>query len=123
MIRAVVIDDHAAYRAVLTRALTAVEGVSVVGSAVDGPQGVQVVRALRPDLVLLDLSMPGLDGLGVLRALADLDPLPTIALVTADLTPQIAASARGLGAALARSKESPVQAIVRDALAALVLQG
>jgi two-component system chemotaxis response regulator CheB len=66
--RVVVVDDSALMRNIVTRSLTRA-GVDVVGSARDGDEALALCARERPDAMTLDLTMPGLDGLGVLRAL------------------------------------------------------
>jgi len=66
--RVVVVDDSALMRNIVTRSLTRA-GVEVVGSARDGDEALALCERERPDAMTLDLTMPGLDGLGVLRAL------------------------------------------------------
>jgi len=66
--RVVVVDDSALMRNILARSLTRA-GVEVVGSARDGDEALALCARERPDAMTLDLTMPGLDGLGVLRAL------------------------------------------------------
>jgi len=68
--RVVVVDDSALMRNIVTRSLTRA-GVEVVGSARDGDEALAVCERERPDAMTLDLTMPGLDGLGVLRALRE----------------------------------------------------
>ncbi|HTU84982.1 MAG TPA: chemotaxis-specific protein-glutamate methyltransferase CheB [Solirubrobacteraceae bacterium] len=68
--RVVVVDDSALMRNIVTRSLTRA-GVEVVGSARDGDEALALCERERPDAMTLDLSMPGLDGLGVLRALRE----------------------------------------------------
>ncbi len=68
-IRVLVADDHAIFRAGLKALLEAQPDLRVIGEAGDGAEAVARTRALRPDVVLLDLSMPGMDGLAALRAL------------------------------------------------------
>jgi len=68
--RVVVVDDSALMRNIVTRSLTRA-GVDVVGSARDGDEALVVCERERPDAMTLDLTMPGLDGLGVLRALRE----------------------------------------------------
>src|SRR3954467_14157588 len=66
--RVVVADDSGLMRRVLTHALTDA-GFDVVGQAKDGDGGLELGRPLRPDTMTLDLHMPGMDGIGVLREL------------------------------------------------------
>jgi NarL family two-component system response regulator LiaR len=69
MIRVLIADDHKIVRQGLRFLLASEPGIEVAGEAADGVAALAAIRALRPDVVLLDLLMPGLDGLGVLAAL------------------------------------------------------
>jgi DNA-binding NarL/FixJ family response regulator len=66
-IRIVLVDDHAVVRRGLEQLLSGVDGVEVVGTAADGAAAVEVVREARPDIVLMDLQMPGVDGVEATR--------------------------------------------------------
>jgi two-component system LytT family response regulator len=81
-IRALVVDDEPPARHGLSRMLAAYPDITVVGESRNGSEAVRAIRAARPDLVFLDVEMPGLDGFGVLRALAP-GPLPLVVFVTA----------------------------------------
>jgi DNA-binding NarL/FixJ family response regulator len=67
MISVVLADDHAMVRLGLEQLLAGADGIEVVGSAADGAQAVQMVLELRPDVVLMDLQMPGIDGVAATR--------------------------------------------------------
>ena len=70
MIRVLIADDHAIVRDGLSRLLQTADDVELVGTAVDGEAAVQQARELHPDVVLMDLSMPVLDGVAATRRLA-----------------------------------------------------
>jgi len=82
MLRVVVADDERPARQFLVNLLRGARDVSVVGEAADGAEAVALIERERPDLALLDLEMPEVDGLAVVRLLRK-DALPLIAFVTA----------------------------------------
>ena len=79
--RLLIVDDHADFRA-SARSLLELEGFDVVGVAADGEEALAVVARLEPDVVLLDVQLPGMDGFEVARALADRDGAPRVVLVS-----------------------------------------
>jgi DNA-binding NarL/FixJ family response regulator len=76
-----IVDDHPAFRA-LARTLLESEGFAVVGEAVDGDSAVIAVEALHPEIVLLDIQLPDLDGFEVAERLAERPDAPAIVLVS-----------------------------------------
>ena len=68
-IRVLAVEDDPGARALLSAALSGLKGLELCGMAADGLEGLELAEKLRPDAVLLDLIMPGLDGLGFLRSL------------------------------------------------------
>ncbi|MEM8988490.1 MAG: LytTR family DNA-binding domain-containing protein [Pseudomonadota bacterium] len=81
-IRAVIVDDEPLALRGLELRLDAFDMIEIVGSAANGREAVKQIHALSPDLVFLDIQMPGLDGFGVVRALLG-DEAPFIIFVTA----------------------------------------
>ncbi len=78
--RVLLVDDSAFVRRATERMLAPLEHVSVVGSARDGEEAVRQVRDLRPDLVIMDVDMPGLDGMGALERIMREFPTPVLLL-------------------------------------------
>lgn len=68
-LRCLVVDDSALYRKIVREVLSSIPDVEVVGAVNDGVKALEQIEALKPDLVTLDLEMPRLDGIGVLREL------------------------------------------------------
>ena len=79
--RVLIVDDHAPFRALARRVLTE-DGFDVVGEAADGASAIDAARVLRPDVVLLDVRLPDLDGFRVARALVSAPPRPAVVLVS-----------------------------------------
>lgn len=76
-----IIDDHPAFVSAAHRLLAA-EGFDVVGEAFDGLSGIALAGQLRPDIVLLDIQLPDVDGFEVARRLIEVDPAPTVVLTS-----------------------------------------
>ncbi|MFI6602541.1 response regulator [Nonomuraea sp. NPDC050536] len=93
-IRVLVADDQAMVRASLRVILDDQPGISVVGEAADGDEALAMARALRPDVCLVDVQMPGRDGLEVTRALADASTR-VIVVTTFDLDEYVHEALRG----------------------------
>jgi len=81
MIRVVLADDQALIRAGFRILLTGVDGIEVVGEAADGAQAVRVARDNRADVVLMDIRMPGVDGLEATRRIGADDDLAGVRVV------------------------------------------
>jgi DNA-binding NarL/FixJ family response regulator len=109
--RVLIVDDHPLTRDALAT-LLAGSGFEVVGEAEDGAQAAEVARDRRPDLVLLDLSMPGVDGLAALPAVREAAPEAEVVVLTASGTEDnLLAAIRG-GAAGYLLKSEPPDRIV-----------
>jgi len=82
VIRVLIVDDHALIRRGLSDLLGAAEGIDVVGSIDDGLLAAALVTELEPDIVLMDLSMPGLDGIEATRAVLQAWPTAKVIMLT-----------------------------------------
>jgi len=118
MIRCLVADDSRTFRAILRTVLARAPGVEVVAEAADGREAVQKVVALRPDVVTMDVRMPGMDGLAAIAEIMERAPTPVI-VVSAEAGPdrqRLAFEALALGAIEVLSKpRSDAAAFEHDA--------
>lgn len=82
-LKVLIADDEPLAAERLQLLLARCDGIDLVGTASDGESAVRMARALEPDVMLLDIAMPGLDGIEVARALAGPDGAPAVVFVTA----------------------------------------
>jgi NarL family two-component system response regulator LiaR len=85
LIRVLIVDDHAVVREGLRTFLELQDGIQVVGEAADGERAVAQAVALEPDVILMDLVMPGLDGIGAMRLLRQRAPSSRVIVLTSFL--------------------------------------
>jgi DNA-binding NarL/FixJ family response regulator len=81
-IRLVIVDDHALFRAGLVSLLEEMQEFEVVGEAGNGKEALQVIARVQPDLILLDVNMPIMNGVETVSALKDLPKSPRIIMLT-----------------------------------------
>jgi DNA-binding NarL/FixJ family response regulator len=74
LIRVIVADDHQMVRSGITALLSAIDGVQVIAQAADGQQLIDFVEQLQPDVVMTDIEMPGIDGIGAIARIHSLYP-------------------------------------------------
>ena len=112
MVRVLLADDNARFRGVLRRLLERDPEIIVVAEAGDGAEALDMAEDVRPDVVLMDVSMPGLDGLEATYALkAQLPDVTVLMLSVGDKEQEIAAGLAG-GAAEYLVKGGPAREIV-----------
>jgi DNA-binding NarL/FixJ family response regulator len=111
VIRVVIVDDHPVVRLGVERALTGLEGLEVVATAADGAEALRVVGERRPDVVLMDLQMPGeLDGIAATREIVRLQPDVRVVVLTSHLDRAKIEAALAAGAVGYKLKDGdPVQ--------------
>ena len=101
-----VVDDHQLVREIIAAVLGRARGIDVVGTYADGREAVQAYRALRPDVVVMDLSMPILDGAEATSQLRAIDPDARVVLLTASGPGRDVARAVAAGAHAYVSKQA-----------------
>jgi len=118
MIRVLVVDDHRLVRAGLITLLEAAGDIEVAGEAADGRQALEAARAVAPDVVLMDLSMPVLDGVAATRLLLEERPQARVIALTSFSDRQRvndALAAGAIGYLLKDSRPDELLAAVRSA--------
>ena len=116
-LRVVIVDDSVVIRQRLVGLLEEVGGIQVVGVATDGHEGLDAILTLSPDVVILDIRMPGMSGIDVMEALRHREVSPTIVVLTNFPYPAYRKRCEELGAQHFFDKSTEFQAAVE------VLQG
>lgn len=96
--RTLIVEDYADLRNLLRSTLQKNTECIVIGEAVDGLQAVQQAEELQPDLILLDLSLPKLNGMEAFRQIRKLSPRSKVVILSQDSSPEVVQGALGLGA-------------------------
>jgi DNA-binding NarL/FixJ family response regulator len=99
------VDDQPIFLRATHQLIADTPGFEQVGEASSGPEAVEMVRALHPDLVLLDVRMPGMNGIETARRIAALDAHVVVVLVSLEETPELPASLPSVGAAVHLRKQ------------------
>jgi DNA-binding NarL/FixJ family response regulator len=110
-LRVLLADDHALFRQGVASLLAAESGFEVVGEAVDGRQALEMARELAPDVILMDVSMPVMDGLEATRRIKEENPDVRIIVLTASDAARSALDAARSGAECCLSKKIEPQAL------------
>jgi DNA-binding NarL/FixJ family response regulator len=97
-VRVLIADDHRLFAEALEAVLSSEARIEVVGRASDGGEAVELARRLQPDLVILDISMPVLDGFEAAAAIEKLERPPSVLMLTGSNSPDDIDRARRAGA-------------------------
>ncbi|HYG72409.1 MAG TPA: response regulator transcription factor [Actinomycetota bacterium] len=110
--RILVVDDHPAFRRAVTSALNLVHEIEVVGEAAGGDEGARAAVASDADLVLMDLSMPDVDGIEAMRRIHARKPSLPVVILTAHADPGVEREARSAGASGFLAKGTALEDLV-----------
>ena len=94
------VDDQQVFRRAARKLIAATPGFLQVGEAASGRQAVKLAAELRPDMVLVDVRMPGMDGLETTRRLAETTPDSVVVLISTEEVPELPAAIDEVGAAV-----------------------
>src|SRR4051794_6605074 len=112
MLKLAVIDDHPVYRAGVRAVLTREDDLEIVAEAGDAREGYVAVESAQPDLVLLDDTLPGPDGLTVVREMRKRHPDRRLLLVATHIEESVIADALSLGALGFYGKQQPIDDLI-----------
>lgn len=118
MIRVVIADDHHLVRQGIVRLLESAGDLEVVGEANDGQEAIDLVNSLQPDVMVLDITMPNVDGLDVLARIGGANPKPQVVILSMHADPGLirqALRAGALGYVVKQSVADELLAAVRAA--------
>jgi DNA-binding NarL/FixJ family response regulator len=97
-VRVLIVDDQLPFREASRMVVEMTDGFEVAGEAVNGEEAVEMATTLRPDLVLMDVQMPGIDGLEATRRIMQLDDPPPVLVMSTHESGSFEAPARAAGA-------------------------
>jgi DNA-binding NarL/FixJ family response regulator len=114
VIRILVVDDHELVRTVLVAALRAAGGFDVVGVCQDGQQAIDQAAMTKPDVILMDLCMPGVDGIEATRQIVSSDPAVRVVILTATGDRRLVGEALAAGAVTCLFKDGGLEAVLQS---------
>jgi DNA-binding NarL/FixJ family response regulator len=115
--RVLIADDHTPFAEVVRAMLEPEEGIEVVGAVPDGERALELARDLQPNVVLMDISMPRLDGFEATRRIRDEVPDARVVMLTGSDAPEDVERARAAGATAYLTKERIASELVPALLA------
>jgi CheY-like chemotaxis protein len=118
-IRVLLVDDHPMVRQGLRAIVDQFAGMQVVGEAADGLEAVRLAQNLSPDVVIMDVNLPTMDGVEATQRITASLPMVVVIGVSVHNSPQVESAMRGAGAAAYLTKDAPPQELHQAILAAV----
>lgn len=123
VIRVLIADDHPLMRKGLADILEGIDDIEVVGSAEDGAAALALAHAVKPDIVLMDISMPGMDGIEATERLIEMNIGARVVMLTSFSEREKITQALAAGAVSYLTKDSPPDAVIRAIRSAATVSG
>jgi DNA-binding NarL/FixJ family response regulator len=117
-VRVLVVDDHALFAEALMLTLAIEERIEIVGCAWNGAEATSLAGALRPDVILMDVHMPVMDGIEATRCIREVSPRSAVVMVAAACSSDLAAHALAAGALCYLTKDTPALKLIDVILSA-----
>jgi DNA-binding NarL/FixJ family response regulator len=116
-VRVLIVDDQEPFRRAMATVVAETEGFTVVGTATTGEESLEATATLRPDLVLMDVNLPGIDGIEATRRIASDPEAPVVLLLSTYDVDQVDLDGSGAAAYVAKAELAPerLSAAWRDA--------
>ncbi len=121
LVRVLMVDDHPMVRQGLRAIVEQFEGLQVVGEAADGREGVRLAQSLRPDVVVMDVNMPTMDGVEATRQITASCPSIVVIALSVHNSPQVESAMKEAGAAAYLTKDAAPEQL-QQAISSAVLQ-
>jgi two-component system response regulator DesR len=115
-VRVLIVDDHALFAEALMFTLGIDDRIEVVGWARDGIEAVSLAESLQPDVVLMDVHMPCMDGIEATRRVREVSPRSWVTIVTSARSSEVASHALAAGAKRYLTKDTPALQLIDSIL-------